>query len=75
MEAMKLQVELFYDHEVDQWGYTVPALSIVGTGCKSRDEAERLALEAVELTLETGDDEFSGDSEVLTYDVRIAKAS
>ena len=75
METMKLQVELFYDNEVNQWGYTVPSLSIVGTGCNSREEAERFALEAVELTLESGDEDFSDDSEVVTYDVQIAKAS
>ena len=75
METMKLQVELFYDNEVDQWGYTVPALSIVGTGCNTREEAERSALEAVEFTLESEDEEFSDDSEIVTYDVQIAKAS
>jgi predicted RNase H-like HicB family nuclease len=75
MDNMKLQVELFYDNEVDQWGYTVPALSIVGTGCETREEAERLALEAVEVPLESGDHDFPEDSEVITYDIQIAKAS
>jgi predicted RNase H-like HicB family nuclease len=75
MDTMKLQVELFFDNEVDQWGYTVPALSIVGTGCDTREEAERFALEAVEVTLESGDEDFPEESEVITYDVRIAKAS
>ena len=31
----QLRVEIFYDHEVDLWGYSVPVLSIVGTGCRT----------------------------------------
>ncbi len=75
MSAMKLHVELFYDGDVQQWGYVVPALSILGTGCNSRDDAERFALQAVEDLIESGADEISGDAEVVTLDVRIAKAS
>lgn len=72
---MQLKVELFHDKDTGQWGYDVPALSIIGTGCTSREEAERFAVQAIEFTLESGDEELSQDSEVLTYDVRIARAS
>lgn len=75
MEAMQLKVELFYDNEVDQWGYTVPALSILGTGCNSRDEAEKFAVEAIQDVIESGDEEIEDDAEVMTLDVQIAKAS
>lgn len=75
MEAMQLKVELFYDHEVNQWGYTVPALSILGTGCNSRDEAERFAVEAIQDVIESGDEEIEEGAEVMTLDVQIAKAS
>ncbi len=75
MEAMQLKVELFYDNEVDQWGYTVPALSILGTGCNSRDEAERFAVEAIQEVIESGDEEIEEGAEVMTLDVQIAKAS
>ncbi len=75
MGAMQLKVELFYDNEVDQWGYTVPALSILGTGCNSRDEAEKFAVEAIQDVIESGDEEIDGDAEVMTLDVQIAKAS
>jgi hypothetical protein len=75
MVFMKLRVELFHDKETGQWGYDVPALSIVGTGCNTRDDAERFALEAIEFTLDSGDEEFSASSEVLTFDLQIAKAS
>ena len=74
MGGMKLQIELFYDNEVDQWGYTVPTLSIVGTGCNSRDEAERFAVEAITVTLEGETSELSHDAEIVTYDVQIARA-
>ena len=72
---MKLHVELFYDNDVHQWGYTVPALSILGTGCNTRADAERFALEAIEDAIESGADEIGEDADVLTFDVRVAKAS
>jgi len=75
MEAMKLLVELFYDNEVNQWGYTVPALSILGTGCNSREETERFAVEAVQDVIESGDEEIEDGADVMTLDVQIAKAS
>ena len=75
MEAMQLKVELFYDSEVNQWGYTVPALSILGTGCNSRDDAERFAVEAIQEVIESGDEEIEEGAEVMTLDVQIAKAS
>ncbi len=75
MEGMQLKVELFYDNEVNQWGYTVPALSILGTGCDSREEAERFAIEAIQDVIESGDEDIEDDAEVMTLDVQIAKAS
>ena len=75
MDAMQLKVELFFDNEVNQWGYTVPALSILGTGCNSREEAERFAVVAIQDVIESGDEEIDDDAEVMTLDVQIAKAS
>jgi hypothetical protein len=75
MEGMQLKVELFYDNEVNQWGYTVPALSILGTGCDSREDAERFAIEAIQDVIESGDEDIEDDAEVMTLDVQIAKAS
>lgn len=70
----QLRVEIFYDHEVNMWGYSVPALSIVGTGCKTREDAERYVLDAIEFTLEEEIDDLADGAEVLTYDIVIAKA-
>ena len=75
MDAMQLKVELFFDNEVNQWGYTVPALSILGTGCNSREDAERFAIEAIPDVIESGDEEIEEDAEVMTLDVQIAKGS
>ena len=75
MDAMQLKVELFFDNEVNQWGYTVPALSILGTGCNSREDAELFAIEAIQDVIESGDEEIEEDAEVMTLDVQIAKAS
>jgi hypothetical protein len=74
MGGMKLHVELFYDGDVRQWGYRVPALSILGTGCNTRDDAERFAMEAVEDAIESGAEDISAGAEVMMLDVRIAKA-
>lgn len=70
-----LRVEIFYDHEVDLWGYSVPVLSIIGTGCPTREVAERFVLDAIEFVLEEEDDDPPEGAEVVTYDVQIAKAS
>jgi predicted RNase H-like HicB family nuclease len=75
MGGMKLKVELFQDTETGYWCYDVPALSIIGTGCKTREDAEKYALEAIEFTLEEENDAPTEGAEVITYDVQIAKAS
>ena len=36
-------VEVEYDHEVGMWFYTVDKLNIIGTGCPSKEAAERYA--------------------------------
>lgn len=72
---VQLRVEIFCDHEVALWGYSVPVLNIVGTGCRTREEAERYVLDAIEFTLEEEIDEPQEGADVITYDVRIAKAS
>lgn len=68
---MKLAMELFHDEEVGQWGYSVPALSIVGTGCESREDAYRLGLEAVEFVIESQGQEFGEGAEVVLLDVDV----
>ncbi len=72
---MKLRVELFEDVETGQWCYEVPALSIIGTGCPTRDDAETFAVEAIEFTIEGEDERPSAGAEVLVYEVQIARAS
>lgn len=72
---MKLKVEIFPDTGTDYWCYDVPALNIIGTGCLTREDAEKYALEAIEFALEAEDDDPHEGAEVLTYDVQIAKAS
>jgi hypothetical protein len=71
----KLHVEIFYDHEVDLWGYSVPVLSIIGTGCLTREDAERFVLDSIEFALEEEVDDPHEGADVITYDVQIAKAS
>ena len=69
----KLKVEIFHDHEVDLWGYSVPVLNIIGTGCLTREDAGRYVVEAIEFTLEEEPTEDL-DADVISYDVQIAKA-
>lgn len=71
----KLRAEIFYDHEVDLWGYSVPALNIIGTGCLTRQDAERFVLEAIEFTLEEEIEEPSEGAEIVTYELTLTKAS
>ena len=71
----QLRVEIFYDHEVDLWGYSVPVLSIVGTGCKTQEDAERYVLDAIEFALEEEIEDLAEGAEVLTYDLSLTKAS
>lgn len=72
---MKLKIEIFPDTETGYWCYDVPALNIIGTGCLTREDAEKYALESIEFTLEAEDDEPAEGAEILTYEVRIARAS
>ena len=47
-------VQFVYDPESRNWGFSVPALHIVG-GDQTRSRAERMAREAIEFTLEDDD--------------------
>lgn len=49
-------VEVSYDHEAGFWFYAVDALNIIGTGCLSREEAERYAQESIAFALEEFED-------------------
>jgi hypothetical protein len=69
-----LQVEIFYDHEVDLWGYSVPVLNLVGTGCPTRADAERLVLDSIEFALEEDIDDPHEGSEIVEFDVILRKA-
>ncbi len=66
---MKLAMEIFPDEETGQWGYAVPALSIVGTGCKDKSEARRLGYEAIETALDADNERRSPDAEVVLFEV------
>lgn len=44
--------EVEYDHEVGLWFYTVDELNIIGTGCLSKEDAERYAQESIAFALE-----------------------
>ncbi len=69
-----LQVEIFYDHEVDLWGYSVPVLSIIGTGCLTREDAERFVLDTIEFVLEEEVDDPHEGSEIVAFEVTLRKA-
>jgi hypothetical protein len=50
-------------------------LSIIGTGCLTREDAERFVLDSIESVLEENIDEPTEGGDVITYDVQLAKAS
>lgn len=71
---MKLEIELFRDNEMGQWGYTIPVLSIVGTGCRDREAAEDGALDAVRFALGSQRCPSPDDSVMVEYEVRLTKS-
>ena len=70
MTVMNLAMEIFPDDETGQWGYAVPALSIIGTGCASKEEARRLGYEAIEAALEATPPPAPG-AEVVVFHVQL----
>jgi len=70
-----LRVELFFDEEVGNWHYRVPALHINGGGTATREDAERDALSAIAFALEGDPRDYDTDAETLTLDVNVAPAA
>ncbi len=68
---MRLAMEVFPDEGTGQWGYEVPALSIIGTGCRSKDEARQLGYEAIEHALQAESDQRSPDAELVLFEVEL----
>jgi predicted RNase H-like HicB family nuclease len=48
---VELTAYFYYDPESRNWGFRVPALSIVGGGQQTREDAVQAALEAIAFTL------------------------
>ncbi len=71
---MQVAIELFYDDEVDAWGYTVPALNIIGTGCLTREDALRYVEESIGFVLEGGEDKLSPGAEIVRFRVELIPA-
>jgi predicted RNase H-like HicB family nuclease len=65
-------VEYIYDHEVQSWGFAVPALHIVGSA-DTRAEARQQALEAIAFALEVepGHDAVLPGAEVEMLDLAL----
>lgn len=75
MTMMKLAMEIFLDEETKQWGYGVPALSIIGTGCRSKEEARELGFQAIKVVLEAAPRQASPGAEVILFDVEVTPAA
>ena len=70
-----LRVELFWDQEVGNWHYRVPALRINGGGTATREDAERQSLSAIAFALKGDPRDYDPSAEALTLDVSIAPAA
>jgi hypothetical protein len=70
-----LRVELFFDDEVGNWHYRVPALHINGGGTPTREDAERDCLFAIAFALAGDPRDYDNDAEALTLDVSVAPAA
>lgn len=45
-------MDVSYDHEAGLWFYEVDELNIIGTGCLTKEDAERYAQESIAFALE-----------------------
>ncbi len=70
-----LRVELFYDDEVGNWHYRVPALHINGGGTSTREEAERASVDAIAFALQGDPHDFDTDAEAISLDVNVVPAA
>ena len=70
-----LRVELFWDHEADNWHYRVPALHINGGGTSTREDAARESLSAIAFALEGDPQDYDLAAEAVTLDVTVAPAA
>jgi hypothetical protein len=70
-----LRVELFFDEEVGNWHYRVPALHINGGGTSTREDAEQDCLSAIALALEGDPRDYDSEAETLTFDVSVQPAA
>ncbi|HET6770349.1 MAG TPA: hypothetical protein VFH75_01750 [Actinomycetota bacterium] len=75
MSIMKLAMEIFFDEEARQWGYAIAALSIIGTGCRSREEARELGYQAIKGVLAGAPPQSSPGAEVVLFDVEVTPAA
>jgi hypothetical protein len=70
-----LRVELFHDDEAGNWHYRVPALHINGGGTRTREEAERDYLGAIDFALQGDPRDYDTDAEAITLVVSVAPAA
>lgn len=75
MSVVKLAMELFFDDETKQWGYAIPALAIIGTGCRSKEEAFERGYQAIKAVLEGVPHPASPDAELVLFDVEVTPAA
>jgi hypothetical protein len=68
-----LRVELFFDEEVGNWHYRVPALHINGGGTATREDAERDCLATIGFALEGDPRDY--DTDAVALDVNVAPAA
>lgn len=70
-----MRVELFHDEDAGNWHFRVPALRINGGATSSRQEAQRMSIQAIAFALEGDPGEFDSESEAMTVEVKFAPAA
>jgi hypothetical protein len=73
--VVMMRVELFHDEDAGNWHFRVPALRINGGGTSSRQEAQRLSIQAIAFALEGDPRDFDSESETVAVEVRLAPAA
>ena len=73
--STRLRAEFFLDDEANNWHYRVPALHINGGGSATREDAERLCLDAIAFALEGDPSEYDSDAQAVALEVSVAPAA
>lgn len=73
--STELRAEFFWDDEVQNWHFRVPALRINGGVAASQEEAERDCMDAIAFALTGDPNDYDEDTSAVTLEVSVSPAA